>query len=85
MLVGVPKGNLDVNMAFVQDRELDIQGSLMYVKRDFETAVNMIDRGEIKADDLITHRFDFEELKEAFELAIDPANMGEKLKVMVNF
>ncbi|MBS3791564.1 MAG: alcohol dehydrogenase catalytic domain-containing protein [Candidatus Bipolaricaulota bacterium] len=85
MLVGVPKGNLDVNMAFVQDRELDIQGSLMYVQRDFKTAVNMIDRGQIKTEDLITNRFDFEELEEAFELAIDPSNMGEKLKVMVNF
>jgi len=85
MLVGVPKGELSVNMAFVQDRELDIQGSLMYVKKDFETAIQMLDRGLIEADDLITHRFDFDELEEAFELAIDTTTNDEKLKVMVNF
>ena len=85
MLVGVPKGNLNVNMAFVQDRELNIQGSLMYVKRDFEAAIHMLNQGLIETEDLITHRFGFDELEEAFELAIDTTTNDEKLKVMVNF
>jgi|GEM_PF-4256042 len=69
-------------MAFVQDRELDIQGSLMYVKKDFETAMQTL---LIEADDLITHRFNFDALEVAFELAIDPTTNDEKLKVMLNF
>lgn len=83
MLVGVPKGELNVNMAFVQDRELDIQGSLMYVKKDFQTAIQLVDKGVVPVDEFITHRFQLEELEEAFELAADSAKMAEKLKIMI--
>lgn len=85
VIVGVPQGEVSVNMAFVQDRELNLQGSLMYVRKDFHTAIRLIERGEMNVDKLITHQFSFEELEEAFQLAIDEEKMDQKLKVMVNF
>ena len=83
MLVGVPKGELEVNMAFIQDRELDIQGALMYVKKDFQTAIELVEKGQVKANAFITHRYDLEDLGQAFDLAADPTKMDETLKIIV--
>lgn len=85
MLVGVPKGNLSVNLAYVQDRELDIKGSLMYVRKDFLEAIELIKSEELQVTKLITHRFPFEDLEEAFQLAIDENQVDEKLKILVRF
>ncbi|MBS3812900.1 galactitol-1-phosphate 5-dehydrogenase [Candidatus Bipolaricaulota bacterium] len=85
VLLGVPEGNLNVNMAFLQDRELEIKGSLMYVRKDFHEAIELIHGGKFKVDKLITHRFSFDELERAFQLAIDETKMGEKMKILVEF
>lgn len=84
VLVGVPEGNLSVNMAFLQDRELFLKGSLMYVRKDFLKAIELIASHKFEVDKLITHRFPFDELKKAFKLAADQSKTDEKMKILVD-
>lgn len=83
VLVGVPQGELKTNMAFVQDRELDILGSLMYVKKDFRKAIQLVYEGLVDSNEFITHKYSLEKIEEAFELAADSSDMDDKLKVMI--
>jgi L-iditol 2-dehydrogenase len=81
VVVGVfPKPAL-VNLGFVQDRELLIAGSLMYQRTDYEKAIELAASGAINFNELITHRFAFEEYQAAYE-AIERAG-GECMKVMI--
>jgi len=82
LIVGVPSKNIGVNLADVQDRELELLGSLMYVREDFITAIELIHRGKIKVAPLITHRLKLTEIGKAFQKIL---NIEEKvLKVLIN-
>jgi L-iditol 2-dehydrogenase len=81
VVVGVfPKPAL-VDLGLVQDRELRLAGSLMYQKADYETAIALAASGAINFDEVITHRFAFEDYLAAYE-AIEQAK-GECMKVMI--
>ncbi|MBW2182028.1 MAG: zinc-binding dehydrogenase, partial [Deltaproteobacteria bacterium] len=81
VVVGVFGENPTVNLGFVQDRELNMVGTLMYQKQDFEKAIELIASGNMRLDDLITHRFTFEQYLDAYHL-IEESN-GEYMKVMI--
>ena len=81
VMVGVPAGRLTVDMALVQDRELEIVGTLMYRKEDYHTAIELIDRGVVAVDAFVTHRFPLERVMEAFHVAVHQKR--DALKVMI--
>jgi len=81
VIVGVFGKRPAVDLGLVQDRELSLVGTLMYQKPDFETAIELADAGKIRLNDLITHRFRFEDYPEAYE-AIEKSG-GAYMKVMV--
>ncbi len=81
IVVGVFGRKPMVDIGLVQDRELNLIGSLMYQKRDFEDAITLVDQGKLTLDPMITNRFPFLEYKAAYEF-IDNAR-GNSLKVMV--
>lgn len=81
VMVGVPAGRLSVDMALVQDRELEIVGTLMYRKEDYQTAIELMDREAIKVDPLVTHRFPLDRVMEAFDVAVHQKK--DALKVMI--
>lgn len=81
VMVGVPAGRLSVDMALVQDRELEIVGTLMYRKEDYHTAIELMDGGAIKVDSLVTHRFPLDHVMEAFDVAVHQKK--DALKVMI--
>lgn len=81
VMVGVPAGRLSVDMALVQDRELEVVGTLMYRKEDYHTAIDLIERGAVAVDGLVTHRFPLERVMEAFEVAVH--RKRDALKVMI--
>jgi len=54
----------------------------MYKKKDFEKAVELISEGKMCLDDLVTHRFTFEQYLDAYH-TIEESN-GEYMKVMID-
>ena len=86
MLVGVPEEDLTLNMAFVQDRELDISGTLQYIREDFSRAINLIASDKVDVKPLVTNSYPFLEYKTAFETAIDQAKATKgMMKVMLDY
>ncbi len=81
VLMGVPAVKSSISLILVQDRELRITGSLMYVKEDYLTAMEMIRRRQIDYNRLITRVYDFEELPEAFEHALN--NKSQTMKTLI--
>src|SRR5699024_3053723 len=68
IVVGVFGDKPSVNMGYVQDHELSLLGSAMYVEQDFLKAIELIDKELIELDTLITHRFDFKDYMEAYNI-----------------
>jgi threonine dehydrogenase-like Zn-dependent dehydrogenase len=66
----------------VQDRELNLRGTLMYKRPDYERAVELIGSGGILTAPLVSKHFPFEDYIEAYRF-ID--QFGDKsMKVVVD-
>ncbi len=81
VVVGVFGAKPVVDMGLVQDRELKLVGTLMYQDSDYKTAIDLVQKGKLSLDELITHRFEFSRYLEAYQ-AIEESN-GEYMKVMI--
>ena len=66
IILGVYSENPTVNMYYVGEHELNLFGSMMYRKEDYDEAVHMIDSGKIKTSPLISKHFSFEEYLQAY-------------------
>ena len=81
VVVGVFGEKPTVDLGLVQDRELKLVGTLMYQKPDYAKAIELIAGGKIELDNLITHRFKFEQYLDAYH-TIEESN-GRYMKVMI--
>ena len=82
VILGVYSENPTVNMYFLGEHELNLFGSMMYRKEDYEEAVRMIDSGKVKTAPLITRHFDFEAYIDAYQFI---EQQGDKtMKVMID-
>ncbi len=81
IVVGVFGQKPTVDLGLVQDRELSLIGTLMYQKTDYEFAIELVTSGKIHLDELITHRFPFDEYLDAYH-TIERSN-GGYMKVMI--
>jgi L-iditol 2-dehydrogenase len=81
VIVGVFGKKPVVDLGWVQDRELRLFGTLMYQKPDYERAIDLVARRAIQLDEMITHRFAFNDYLSAYH-AIE-ASQGNYLKVMI--
>jgi len=81
LVVGVFGKDATLPMALVQDRELTLQGSLMYEREDYVGAINFIDRKAVALDPLIYKTIPFAQYDTAYKLIAD--NKGLALKVLV--
>ncbi len=81
VIVGVFGKKPQVDLGLVQDRELTLVGTLMYQKPDYECAIDLVARGKMQLEQMITHRFPFDRYLDAYH-AIE-ASKGEYLKVMI--
>ena len=79
VVVGVFGNEVQVNMANVQDREQELIGSLMYTRRDFTEAVQIIAKSTFSPDLFITEIYPLEKPEEAFKAAL---NTKKNLKVI---
>jgi L-iditol 2-dehydrogenase len=82
VIVGVFGKIPHVDLGLVQDRELSLVGTLMYQRPDYERAIELVSSGKMKLDEMITHRFRFDDYLDAYH-AIEDSN-GNYLKVMID-
>lgn len=80
LVVGVHGHDAALPMGLVQDRELRLQGTLMYQSRDFDRALELMTTGGLDLAPLIGARFPLARAAEAYALA---AGGGDVLKVLL--
>ncbi|MBM3309984.1 MAG: zinc-binding dehydrogenase [Candidatus Aminicenantes bacterium] len=79
VLVGVYGEHPRVNLAFAQDRELALVGTLMYQYGDFLKAVRMMKAGEVVTGPLETRHFKFQDYAEAYRFIDVQADKSMKV------
>ena len=79
MVVGVASGPTPVPLHLIQDRELSLIGNLMYVREDFESAIDILAQGHVPLEEFITATFPLEAAAEAFAASAEP----EHVKVLI--
>ena len=82
VLVGVYGEHPRVNLAFVQDRELSLLGTLMYQHGDFLQAVRMMKAGAVVTQPLETRHFQFRDYPEAYRFV--DAQADKSMKVFID-
>lgn len=75
--VGLPEGATPIDTTKIVHKMPHIVGSL---GGDFVAAIERLSSGKIRAKQLMTHRYPFDKIKEAFEMQL---NADETVKVMV--
>ncbi|NQT67820.1 MAG: alcohol dehydrogenase catalytic domain-containing protein [Actinobacteria bacterium] len=83
IIVGVFSQKPKIDMSLIQDRELNIIGTLMYQKDDYLKAIELIEEGKLLLKNLVTKIFPFLEYQNAYRY-IEKKN-GLAMKVMVTF
>ena len=81
VIVGVYGTTPQINMAWVQDREFRLIGSLMYVEKDFQDTIDYMAAGKINMRPLISKVFKFDEYQEAFKYI--EKNKDTSLKILI--
>jgi L-iditol 2-dehydrogenase len=66
IVVGVFGDQPRINLALVQDRELNLRGTLMYQRQDYMRAVELIASEGILTEPLVTKHFSLENYIEAY-------------------
>lgn len=84
VLIGVSKQKLDFDFTIIQKKELNIYGSRNALKEDFIDLIELVKKGNIKIDSVITHVYKFEDVKTAFK-DFDNPKQEIMLKVLLDF
>ena len=82
VILGVYSENPTVNMYYLGEHELNVFGSMMYRKEDYEEAVAKISAGKIKTAPLITRHFPFEKYLDAYQFIEEKG--AQIMKVMID-
>ncbi len=78
---GVPRGPVEIPLHLLQDRELRLQGTAMYVREDVERAIALIEQGLIPVHRLVTAEFPLSQAAEAFATAGASTDGAASVKV----
>lgn len=80
VVVGVgAAGTTPIRLDLIQDRELRIEGTLMYTAEDYRAALSLIVSGAVDTDEIVTATYALEDAAQAFAAATDP----QHVKVLV--
>ena len=79
VVVGVPSGDVTVPLPIVQDQQVRIQGSAMYLPEDYHHSIELLLAGVVRHEDLITGVYPLEQVAEAFAASTS----GQHVKVVV--
>jgi 2-desacetyl-2-hydroxyethyl bacteriochlorophyllide A dehydrogenase len=80
VVVGIAAGPTPIPLHLVQDREIAVIGSLMYVREDVEQAIALLSSGAVAADELVTAVYPLDRAADAFAASADP----QQVKVLVS-
>jgi len=83
VLIGIGKKNLDFNYTLIQKKELNVFGSRNALKEDFEQLIDIVGRGEVDLEKIVTNTYSAYDAAKAFE-DFDK-NGGNMLKVLLEF
>lgn len=72
-----------VDMALVQDHELELVGTLMYTRPDFEEAIRLIVEKKVQVLPLVSHRYPLDQAADAFATARRGGDAALKVLVQV--
>lgn len=81
IVVGVFGSKPAVDLGLVQDRELTLHGTLMYQHQDYYDALDLVSRGRVNLEPLITDTYSFDRYLEAYRYIDESADRA--LKVMI--
>ncbi len=83
VLIGVGKKNLDFNFTLLQKKELNVFGSRNARTKDFIELIDMVKKGTVPLEKIITNVYPFKDAAAAF-FDFDK-NAGAMLKVVLDF
>jgi 2-desacetyl-2-hydroxyethyl bacteriochlorophyllide A dehydrogenase len=79
MAVGVPEGLVTVPFPLLQDRQVRLQGSAVYLPDDYTEAIGLLAAGVVRPADFITAQYPLDEAATAFGAAAS----GQQVKVVL--
>lgn len=82
ILVAVFAGMAQIDLAVLNDHELDLNTTMMYRNEDYVDAIRLVNEGRVQLKPLISSHFAFRDYKKAYEY-ID-ANRENTMKVIIN-
>ena len=82
ILVGVYAGMAHVDLAVLNDHELDLNTTMMYRQEDFETAIRLVEEKKVQLQPLMSRHFKLRDFLAAYEY-ID-ANRETAMKVLID-
>ncbi|MHA2225153.1 MAG: zinc-dependent alcohol dehydrogenase [Candidatus Hodarchaeales archaeon] len=83
LIVGVFGQKVTIDLGLVQNCELRLIGSLMYQKKDYLKAIDLVHTKKVRLEPLITKHFAFEDYQKAYEY-IDKKK-DQIMKVFIDF
>jgi L-iditol 2-dehydrogenase len=84
ILVAVFAGMANIDLAVLNDHELDLNTTMMYRHEDYIDAIRMVSEGRIKLRPLMTKTFGFREYKKAYEFIDENRETCMKILIDVN-
>ncbi|MBS5062765.1 MAG: alcohol dehydrogenase catalytic domain-containing protein [Hungatella hathewayi] len=82
ILVAVFAGEAHIDLAKLNDSELDLNTSFMYTHEDYVDAIRLVGEGKIKLAPLMSKHFAFNEFTEAYRYIDD--NREQTMKVIID-
>lgn len=82
VLVAVYAGMANVDLAALNDKELDLNTTMMYRHEDYVDAIRLVSEGKIKLKPLMSRHFDLKDYKKAYEYIDD--NQEKTMKVLID-
>ena len=82
ILVGVYAGMAHVDLAVLNDHELDLNTTMMYRQEDFETAIQLVEEKKVQLQPLMSKHFKLNDFLTAYQY-ID-ANRETTMKVLID-
>ncbi|HEX6508590.1 MAG TPA: alcohol dehydrogenase catalytic domain-containing protein [Chloroflexota bacterium] len=79
VVIGIATGPVQIPLALIQDQEIRLEGSAMYVKQDVERAMELMQSGAVPVDEIVTAVYPLEQAPEAFAAARE----GDQVKVQL--
>ena len=84
VVAGVHPGTAATPMGIVQDRELELIGTITYLRTDFIRTIELIAQGKIEVAQLVTHVFPLQQVAEAFSTIDQDQTKAIKVHVEVS-